>query len=148
MDDIREFTVPGPVVGKQRPKFSTRGKYAIAYTPKETANYESLVRLSYMQAYSDRKPFEKDVQLAMKIMVYCKIPKATSKKKIAEMLGHIVRPTKKPDLDNVAKGIWDALNSVAYYDDSQIVSLTVRKYYSDEPKACVTLYAISDQDSV
>ena len=36
--------------------------------------------------------------------------------------------TKRPDADNVAKAIMDALNGHAYNDDSAIALLTVRKY--------------------
>ena len=39
--------------------------------------------------------------------------------------------TKKPDADNLAKAILDALNGVAYPDDAQIVKLTVRKRYGE-----------------
>lgn len=45
-----------------------------------------------------------------------------------------IRPTKKPDLDNVAKIICDGLNKIAYEDDSQIIDLTVTKYYAEIPK--------------
>ena len=48
-----------------------------------------------------------------------------------------MRPTKKPDLDNCLKAITDALNGFAYKDDSQIVSIAVSKFYSDDPRAYV-----------
>jgi len=48
-----------------------------------------------------------------------------------------IRPTNKPDLDNIAKIILDSLNGIAYKDDSQVVSLTVIKHYSDNP--CVVV---------
>ena len=41
--------------------------------------------------------------------------------------------TKKPDLDNMAKTVLDALNGLAYIDDSQIYSLTLFKTYSEQP---------------
>ena len=37
------------------------------------------------------------------------------------MLEWEIRPTKRPDLDNIAKAVLDALNGLAYQDDSQIV---------------------------
>ena len=37
-------------MGKQRPKVTFNGKYAQAYTPKETVNYETLVKLEYSKA--------------------------------------------------------------------------------------------------
>lgn len=44
----------------------------------------------------------------------------------------ILRPTVKPDCDNIAKNINDALNRIVYNDDKQIVSLTVNKFYSND----------------
>ena len=39
-------------------------------------------------------------------------------------------PTKRPDGDNVLKLVADALNGVAYEDDSQIVYMTIKKEYA------------------
>jgi Holliday junction resolvase RusA-like endonuclease len=47
--------------------------------------------------------------------------------------GHI-RPTKTPDTDNIAKSVLDALNKVAYKDDSCVVDLIVEKWYSENPR--------------
>ena len=47
----------------------------------------------------------------------------------------LIFPTKKPDTDNIAKAILDALNGLAYYDDAQVVNLEVQKRYSNEPRA-------------
>ena len=55
------------------------------------------------------------------------------------MLKHIIRPKKKPDVDNVAKIILDALNKEAYYDDAQVVDFQLRKFYSDNPRVVVTI---------
>ena len=49
-----------------------------------------------------------------------------SKEKAATLDG--TPHTKRPDADNVAKAILDALNGHAYNDDSAIALLTVRKY--------------------
>ena len=35
--------------------------------------------------------------------------------------------TRKPDADNVAKSVLDALNGVAWLDDAQVTHLSVRK---------------------
>jgi Holliday junction resolvase RusA-like endonuclease len=43
------------------------------------------------------------------------------------------RPTKKPDLDNLAKSVLDGLNGVVYLDDSQLVSLHITKVYDHSP---------------
>lgn len=38
-------------------------------------------------------------------------------------------PQKKPDTDNIAKIVLDALNGLAYPDDKQVVELQVLKTY-------------------
>lgn len=50
------------------------------------------------------------------------------------MLNGELMPAKKPDIDNIAKAVLDALNSVAYRDDTQIVELQIRKQYSEKPR--------------
>lgn len=58
------------------------------------------------------------------------IPKSTPKKRVASLLGGLVRPTKKPDLDNMNKAILDAMNGIVYKDDSQVVTIHSKKVYS------------------
>ncbi len=53
------------------------------------------------------------------------------------MLQNIVSPTKKPDIDNIAKVILDALNKLAFKDDNQITKLSIEKVYSEEEKVYV-----------
>ena len=57
-------------------------------------------------------------------------PKSTSKIKHAEMLCGSLKPLKKPDVDNIVKVVADALNGVAYHDDTQIVSVSAKKVYA------------------
>lgn len=132
------FTVPGEPRGKGRPKFARAGNYVKTYTPETTASYENLVKLSYQQQCKER--FSDDAQLEAYIYASYSIPKSASKKTRTLMLQHKTRPTKKPDADNVAKIICDALNGLAYRDDSQIVTLEVRKQYSDTPQVTVHIY--------
>jgi Holliday junction resolvase RusA-like endonuclease len=133
---MTEFIIPGCPVGKGRPKFSTVNGHAVAYTPAKTVSYENLVRLSYQQQCSGQI-YDKDVQLRVRIEAYFPIPKSTSKKNREAMeLGYIYH-TKKPDCDNIAKACLDALNGVAFYDDSQVCVLAVSKRYSKEP--CVRI---------
>jgi Holliday junction resolvase RusA-like endonuclease len=38
----------------------------------------------------------------------------------------------RPDLENLCKGLLDSWNGVLYHDDSQVVSLWLRKVYEDD----------------
>lgn len=134
-----EFSVPGKPFGKQRPKFVSRGKFARAYTPKETVNYENLVKYSYIQTVGDLKlhgPIKANIQGVFPI------PKSSSKKEKELMIQSKIPHTKKPDCDNMAKCVLDALNEIAYDDDSQVCKLNVDKIYGEHPKIIVSLEEI------
>lgn len=111
------FIVVGEPKGKGRPRFVNRGGFVKTYTDKGTVAYENLVRLSYREKY-DTMAFNKDDMIRCKIVAYYPIPKSTSKKKRELMHQAFIRPTKKPDLDNLQKAIFDGLNQVAFPDDS------------------------------
>lgn len=136
------FIVPGKPFGKQRPRVACRGKFSKAYTPKETIAYENLVKLFYAQE-ANGEMFPADAELAIEITAYYEIPKAASKAKREKMLSGEIRPTKRPDIDNVAKAIYDSLNMVAYHDDAAIVETRVSKFYSDSPRVEVTIKQIN-----
>lgn len=127
MLNVIAFEIPGPIRGKARPRVTRAG---ITYTPKETVQYENLVKICYGEAAASNSIdlFEQPVRAQME--VYYEIPKSTSKSKHGAMLLDKLYPTKKPDADNVAKIVLDSLNGIAYKDDSQVVELTVNKFYS------------------
>lgn len=133
-----KITVLGEPTGKGRPKFSTFNGHAVAYTPQKTVNYENLVKLSYQQQCNE-KPYPKEISLRAEIRAYFAVPKSASKTKRDMMLKGQINPTKKPDTDNIAKAILDALNGIAYYDDAQIVALSISKQYSDSPRVEVCI---------
>lgn len=139
---VVRFTVYGDPKGKGRPRFNTRTGHAI--TPKDTVSYESLVRLEYARQCKSWK-FGDTAMLDMRIMAYYSIPKSASKKKRADMISGALRPTKKPDMDNVVKIIADSLNQVAYRDDTQIVDCQCRKFYSDKPRVEIIIREVNSQ---
>ena len=133
------FTIPGSPVAKGRPRV---GKFG-AYTPKKTVEYENLVRMAYVQCAPDKPPI--DGYIRAEILLYFPIPKSTTKKAKAGMEAGTIRPAKKPDCDNCIKSITDALNGIAYKDDSQIVEITCQKYYSSQPRAVVLLSELEEK---
>lgn len=99
--------------------------------------YENLVRTEYRQQVGKR--FADDAMLDVRIFAYYGMPKNLSKKKRQAMLDKKLRPTKKPDFDNIGKVICDSLNGIAYRDDAQIVDAMVRKFYAEEPRVVVVI---------
>lgn len=132
----RIFTIYGNPVAKGRPRVTKWG----TYTPEKTVNYENLVQFSYLEKYKQAHLLEGPLKLTINFDF--PIPKSTSKKNRELMLLGEIRPTKKPDIDNCIKAITDALNNLAYKDDSQIVEITACKWYEEEPKVCVKIEVI------
>ena len=136
---MREFKIPGKVQAKQRPRFSKSG---IVYTPKETRVYENFVRACYSDYANQYKWEPYDGQLRAEVEVFIQVPKSDSKlKKQAKIIGEI-RPTIKPDCDNLAKSILDSLNGLAYQDDRQIIELSVKKFYAEQSEVRVKLMEV------
>lgn len=129
------FEVYGKPQGKARPRMTRSGH---VYTPHETLQYEQRVRSAYQSA-CDCKGYFRDEPVRVVINVFYDIPKSTPKKMLPQILRSNLLPTKKPDTDNIAKIICDALNGVAYGDDKQIVELHVYKWYTAS-EARVTVY--------
>ena len=134
-----KFVIYGEPVAKGRPRFRNTGAFVQTYTPKKTSNYENLVKVSFDTMVDNKEFLEGEVEAIIK--TFFSIPKSTSKKKSKLMQEFEIRPVKKPDCDNLAKTILDALNGRAFKDDSQVVSLVVEKYYSNEPRVEVELKA-------
>lgn len=127
-----ELTIEGEPVGKGRPRVTTRGKFAHAYTPKKTKNYEQHVVNTYKSKYNYSHKLKGP--LKSEVLAFFPIPKSASKKKRELMKNNIITNTHKPDIDNIEKSILDSLNGLAYEDDSQIISLYGEKLYSDNPR--------------
>lgn len=143
---VIRFTVEGEPTGKGRPRFTSmstkEGKtFSKAYTPQKTLLYENLVKWQYKQA-ARGYTFPETAMLDMRIVAYYTIPKSKPKKTKALMESGAIRPTKKPDMDNVMKIIADSLNGLAYKDDTQIVDAQCRKFYSNSPRVEVTISAV------
>lgn len=129
------FRVQGSPVGKARPRVVA----GHAYTPKKTAAYEAAIRTAYRKAAPGRQPWPKGVPLCIWVVAFYGIPKSVSKKRRQAMLDGEIRPTVKPDVDNVGKIVADALNELAFSDDSQIVQMVIVKRYDVDPHLVVEI---------
>lgn len=135
------FEIMGMPQGKARartfynPKL---GKHQ-SMTPEKTVLYENLIKTSFLAAEHKQTFFDKE-PVEMYITAMFPIPKSTTKKDRERIKNKELFPMKKPDADNIAKVICDALNGVAYHDDTQVVRLEVRKVFTEgEPKVIVAM---------
>lgn len=128
MEKRLEMTIePRP---KERPRARVIGNHAQIYTPTTTADYEKKIRSAWTKANGE-DPLTGPV--IVRVHLGMPIPKSATKANRAGMLARKIRPVTKPDIDNLAKSILDAINGAAYKDDNQIVTLLVKKYYAAIP---------------
>ncbi len=146
---IVEFFVPGEPVGKGRPRVGKVGQHARLFTPAKTVNYEGLIAHAGSQAMQARALIDGPVLVEMHMGL--SIPQSMSKKRKALAVAGRVFPTKKPDMDNVIKAIFDGLNGVVWVDDVQVVDTVVRKRYAETPGVrvrVVPLFTADHQEAV
>ena len=131
MTFIVMYTVYGEPVGKGRPRFAKRGAFVSTYTPQKTKTYEDEIRMMAKAAMGSSEPLETPVTVAIYIRVG--LPASYSKQKRKDSMEGILKPTKKPDIDNIAKCFLDAMNDIVYFDDKQVVNLHITKVYAETP---------------
>ena len=126
------FTVYGEPIAKGRPRFSTRGKFPVAYTPEKTKAYEFEVGMMALAAMGGTKPLEGALEAF--IYVTYAVPASYSKKRLEACLSGLEKHTKKPDLDNVVKSVIDGMDKIVFDNDSQITSIHATKVYGEVEK--------------
>ena len=139
--------VPGPPVGKGRPrafaiKKGARAGQIAMHTPAKTRTYEALVQGRAIEAMGTRPPMTCPVLLT--IEAFFPIPESWPAWKRAAALADEIRPTTKPDFDNIMK-VLDAFNGVVWIDDSRVVSARMRKVYSEVPRLEIKVEPIPAQ---
>jgi Holliday junction resolvase RusA-like endonuclease len=133
------FVVPGAPYGKGRPRASSRGGFVRLYTPAATVAYEGEIARLAEIARAEWPVMA--TPMSLRVIAHHPIPVSWPKKKQQAALAGDLIPG-KPDLDNVAKAVLDALNGVIYEDDKQVIRLVAEKRYSVEPRVEVYVHEV------
>lgn len=114
-------TIPGPPIPQKQTRF-VRGK---AYDP--SSKDKERIR-KYLWSSHQGGPLEVAVEVLIKL--FFQIPKSYTEKERShlEQSGYV--HTKKPDADNCAYLITNAMKGLWIVDDSQIVNLHIYKRYT------------------
>lgn len=122
------FTVEGRPRGKQRHRSTKAGRQ---FTPKQTAEAERAIAWAYKAAAKALPLMTGTVRLDVEAVF--RVPKSWSAADRHAALSQEFEYTGKPDADNILKLVKDALNGVAYVDDSQVhPNQPVRRYGEPE----------------
>ena len=134
---VLTIELPGEPRGKGRPRFSRQS--GRTYTDGATREYETNLRVLAGHVMGGRVPFQG--ALIVRVEAYFQPPASWSgKKRLAAQAG-LVHHTTRPDADNLVKML-DALNTVVWLDDKQIVDLQLIKSYSDRPRYVIEVRAL------
>jgi len=119
------LTIPMEPVAKGRPRLG-RGH---TYTPQKTVDAEEFIQTVFLEKYPRSSPLlGVNTAIHLEVVFHKTFPKSMSKS-----ARKTAWATSRPDLDNYIKLLTDALNGLAWGDDSQIVSMYIAKKYADAP---------------
>lgn len=137
----------GGPIGKGRPRFRvvkprSGPAFASVYTDAKTRAYERA--LSWVAKAAMRGKSLMGGPLRAAVTASFSVPTSWSNKKRDAALAGTIRPTGRPDIDNVFKTL-DAFNGIVFQDDSQIVEATIRKLYAESPSLRIEISSVGGQ---
>ena len=130
MREIGRIALEIKPMAAPRPRVTRFG----TYNKREYTDYKEAIRLAWVAKH---KGPPVDGPVAMQVEFLFSKPKSWSKKKKEEAKWH----TSKPDIDNLLKSVKDALNGVAYKDDSQVCMVNMRKSRAERDCLIVRVFA-------
>lgn len=137
------LVIPGPPKAWERAGHrivttKTGAQFVSSYTPAQTRHEQSFIRAVAYKAMDGHNPLKGPIDL--RIVAYVPIGESWSKKKRAAALADEIRPTGKPDWDNLGKSVCDAIKGVVWNDDSQVTDPRgPYKRYSDQPRLVIEI---------
>ncbi|MBQ8809485.1 MAG: RusA family crossover junction endodeoxyribonuclease [Bacteroidales bacterium] len=138
------FIIPGEPHGQSRPRFTQVNGHVHTYDAEESRNYKAYVKMIAQTEAKEQgwKIADNDEGIGVNVYAYMGIPQSKGRKFRTGVHKGIVRPTKKPDVDNIFKAVTDALNGLLFKDDKQIIHARVEKWYDDEPRVEVEVFIL------
>ncbi|MCK5132378.1 MAG: RusA family crossover junction endodeoxyribonuclease [Candidatus Sabulitectum sp.] len=136
-----QFFIEGAPVAQGRPRFARMGNFTKVYDPKKSKDWKEYV-LKVAKSKLGKAPLLEG-PLEMTLVFWMPRPKSLPKK--------VIHHIKKPDVDNLVKGVKDALSGFCYGDDKQIIELHAVKKYAlvGEPGGVdVAIREISESESL
>ena len=129
------FSVPGDPVPQPRPRVSTRGGFARAYVPGKHPVHAYRQAIAAAALEAGATPTTTEPLTVILDLVFARPASHLTKKGLRK--GAPLLP--RSDVDNAAKACLDALNGVAFGDDSQVAKLVVENSYGTEARTTVRI---------
>jgi len=151
-----KFTIPGNPIAKARARTVTRNGFTKTYDPqfvkKRTiqARLKCFIKQAFDSANKEMHLEASDLAFnhayRVELNFYFRIPHSASKSERNAILWGIPHNS-KPDLDNCEKFYLDCANGILFPDDSMIVSLSSKKFYSDKPRTEIDVMPLNKKQT-
>jgi Holliday junction resolvase RusA-like endonuclease len=135
-----KLSILGEPKAQKRHRHVKMGNFVRQYDPSASDKGDFL---SVIQRHAPEEPFLNP--LYVKIDFYFSRPKShyrTGKNSHELKDNAPLHHTSKPDVDNLAKFVMDAMNKIYWKDDSFISSCHITKYYSRNPRTEIEIFPI------
>lgn len=132
---VLSVLVPGEPVAQGRPRFARRGAFVRAYDPPKSRSWKGVVQvhaLEALRAADVDAPAYADGPVS--VLIEATWTLAASKHRKAAPVARQPRAS-RPDAENVAKAVLDALTGLAWTDDAQVAELRVVKWTGAQGEA-------------
>lgn len=148
-DLLFSLIIPMKAVPQSRPRatLGTSRRKIVMHDDSRSVSYKNVVRMKALETCHSLGldlpvAIGAGQSLAVDIDVFFKPPASCSAMKRKEYMDGMHMPIGRPDVDNLAKSILDAMNGAVYEDDSCITDLSVIKRYGNEDKVVVCIYKL------
>jgi Holliday junction resolvase RusA-like endonuclease len=143
-----KIIIPGEPQPKQSARFrNVKGKggkkdFIMSYqTKKVIDNAVNIGNSALSQIPLNHVPYDQAIGVKMKF-VFAPLKSWNKSVKTLFDNGEVIYKVSKPDVDNLQKSIFDAMNKVVYTDDSRIAKVEVEKIYGKEPRIELEIYKL------
>jgi Holliday junction resolvase RusA-like endonuclease len=128
------FEIHGNPIPQQQTRFANGHSYDPSKKDKEQIQWQ-------IRHYAPKEPLQCPIQIDMTF--YVPIPQSTSGIKKRQMNNQVILPIKKPDIDNLAYLITNAMKAIFYKDDAQVIDMYLHKRYGNEPRTVVKVIPVN-----
>ncbi len=131
------FVLSGNPIPQKQTRFTCQGGFPRAYDPSK----KDLEMIRWqVKPFAPQTPLQGPISLSL--FFFLPIPKSASKARRDQMMRRIILPVVKPDEDNLAYIVTNALKKLVYEDDSQVCEKHVYKVYDVCPRTEIVVKVI------
>ncbi|MGG4288354.1 RusA family crossover junction endodeoxyribonuclease [Priestia megaterium] len=124
-------------------RMTRRGKF-VSETAQRYLSYKDEIKRQIVKQVKERELMKDEIEV--EVMFFMPIPQSWSKKKREAA---VLKPHKsKPDIDNLLKGLFDALNGLIWKDDNLVSKVSAVKIYVPQDEGIMVTVKEIDKEWV